>query len=352
MTDRFFTPSSLAAWYHKPMSALDIRPYTEADDADAIALEASCVQGQSLALRFRRSSFAARSAVYDEAAIFCGWLGNRLVGTVAAAHKPVALHSRPLQTTYFYDLRIHPSFRGRGFAHDLIRTAITHMADDAECVYVLVAGQNTPMLGLLRKNYRFPNEVSIPLTYACVPVYRHRGVQSVAHVDPAQVRSRHLAAVRPTFLPAYRPERMNGYVKSVAVQGAGCSIWTNADLLAEEVVRLPLSLRALSVLHTLLRPIALLPEVPHPGEVIRSWFLYDVYAESRDALGHLLDAVTNIALDHQRTVLYLLLPDDDPLLAWVQYARRLVFTFPYRFIARGHRVPNPSDRIYLDVRDL
>lgn len=333
------------------MDELDIRPYTEADDADAVALEAACVQGQSLALRFRRPSFAARSAVYDDAAIFCGWIGDRLVGTVAVARKPVDLHGRPLQATYFYDLRVHPAFRGRGFAHALIRTALAERVAEAECVYVLVAGQNAHMLGVLEGNYRYPDEVSIPLTYACVPVYRRRGVRATP-ADPTQVRSRHLAAVQPTFVPAYRPDRMEGHVESVAVEGAGCSVWTNADLLAEEVVRLPLPLRALAAARPLLAPFLRMPAVPRPGEVIRSWFLYDVYAASETAFGRLLDAVNDRALDEQRVVLYLLLQDNDPLLAWTRTARRLVFTFPYRFIARGRRVPHAHDRLYLDMRDV
>jgi len=333
------------------MEELDIRPYSEADDAAAVALEAACVQGQSLALRFRRPSFTARSAVYDDAAIFCGWIGDRLVGTVAVARKPVELHGRSLQATYFYDLRVHPAFRGRGFAHALIRAALAERAAEAECVYILVAGQNASMLGVLEGNYRYPDEVSIPLTYACVPVYRHRGVHA-APAAPALVRSRHLAAVQPAFVPAYRPDRMDGHVESVTVEGAGCSLWTNADLLAEEVVRLPLPLRMLAAARPLLAPFLPMPEVPRPGAAIRSWFLYDVYAASEATFGRLLDAVNDRALDERRVVLYLLLQDNNPLLAWTRAARRLVFAFPYRFIARGRLVPRVHDRLYLDIRDV
>lgn len=333
------------------MPDLDVRPYVPADDAAAVELEVACVQGRSLALRFRRPAFAARSAVYEDAAIFCGWLGGRLVGTVAAARKPVELRGRTIQATYFYDLRVHPDARGQGLSHDLIRVALAEQAADAECRYVLVAGQNERMLGLLRGGYHHPHEVSISLVYACVPVYRRRGGMA-AQVDPAEVRARHLAAWRPTFRPAYRPERMVGHVASYAVDGAGCSVWTNEALLAEEVVRLPSVLRGLGRMADTLRPLVPLPRVPRQGEAIPSWFLYDVYADSEAALGRLLDAVSDAALEAGRTVLYLLLRPGDPLLAWTRAARRLMFTLPYRFLARGTHVPDPQEPLYLDIRDL
>lgn len=334
------------------MRELYIRPFSPADDEAAVALEVACVQGQSLALRFRRPSFAARSEVYDDAAVLCGWLGDRLVGAVAAARKPVELRGRPLRTTYFYDLRVHPDCRGRGYAHRLMKAALAHMAAEAECHYVLVAGQNRAMLGLLEGNYRQPEEVSIPLTYVCLPVFRPRATRPAERVDPDTVRARHVAATRATFLPSYRPGRMSGFVGSFSVEGAGCSVWTNADLLAEEVVRLPLPLRALARLGAALRPLVRLPEVPRPGETVRSWFLYDLYADSTDALRRLLDAVNDAALEQDRVVLYLLLQDTDSLLEWTRAARRLAFSFPYRLLARGSRVPHRDDRVYLDVRDL
>lgn len=334
------------------MRELEIRPYSPADDEAAVTLEAACVQGRSLALRFRRPSFAARSLVYADAALFCGWLGDRLVGTVAAARKPVELRGRPLRTTYFYDLRVHPDCRGRGYAHRLMTASRADMGAEAECHYVLVAGQNSPMLGLLEGNYRYAEEASIPLTYVCLPVFRHRAARPAARVEPDTVRARHVAATQATFLPSYRPARMHGHVASFAVEGAGCSVWTNADLLAEEVVRLPLPLRTLGRLQSALRPVVPLPEVPRPGETVRSWFLHDLYADSADALRRLLDAVNDAALEHDRVVLYLLLQDTDPLLGWTRALRRLAFRFPYHLLARGSRVPHRDDRLYLDVRDL
>jgi ribosomal protein S18 acetylase RimI-like enzyme len=334
------------------MRELEIRPFSVADDEAAVALEAACVQGRSLALRFRRPSFAARSSVYDDAALLGGWLGDRLVGTVAAACKPVELRGRPLRATYFYDLRVHPDCRGRGYAHRLMKASRADMGAEAECHYVLVAGQNRAMLGLLESNYRYSKEASIPLTYVCLPVFRRRAARPAERVNPDTVRARHVDATQATFLPSYLPGRMRGFVARFAIAGAGCSVWTNADLLAGEVVRLPLPLRALARLRPALRPLVRLPEVPRPGEMVRSWFLYDLYADSADALRRLLDAVNDAALEQDRVVLYLLLQDTDPLLEWTRAARRLAFTFPYRLLARGSRVPHRDDRVYLDVRDL
>lgn len=334
------------------MPKLTIRPYRAADSAAACALEHACVQGSALALRFRRPTFHARSQVYEDALILCGWHEGRLVGTVAAARKRVRLQGDPIRATYFYDLRVHPDFRGQGLSHQLIEAIIDRQAADADCLYFLIAGQNARMLGIMREHYHFGSEVVFPLTYVCLPVFQDRPAPPYHLVAPADVRARHLDTVRPTFVPPYQPERFAGHVTSLQVDGAGCSLWTNEHLLAEEVVRLPLPLRLLRALRRPLAPLIALPHVPSPGEAIRSLFLYDVYADSEDALGRLLDATSTVARRQGYTVLYLLMRPDDPLLAWTRAHRWVRYQFPYRLLARGRLVPHPDDRVYLDVRDV
>jgi hypothetical protein len=208
------------------------------------------------------------------------------------------------------------------------------------------------MLRLIREHYRSDVEVTLPLTYVCLPVFRQRPDVQVIPASAEDVRARYLETVRPTLVPIFRPAYYTGWVESLSVDGAGCSIWTNERLLAEEVVRLPLPLRMLRAVQGPLSPLVALPRVPDTGEQIRSLFLYDLYADTPRALGHLLDAVNAMARARGALVLYLLMQPHDPHLTWVRARHRVRFQFPYRLLARGKDVPAPDDRVYIDIRDL
>jgi len=93
--------------------------YSPEESEEALALERLCVQGISYRLSFRRSTFHRRAENFPEWRIFTARLEGRLVGVAAGAVKEVLLHGQPTRASFFFDLRVHPAFRGRGIARRL-----------------------------------------------------------------------------------------------------------------------------------------------------------------------------------------------------------------------------------------
>ncbi len=337
------------------MSNIQILPYSPEDDAAALALEEKCVQGTSLKLRFRRPNFRARSELYEKSRIYCARRDGELVGIIAGALKNVKLHGEDVRALYVYDLRVHPGSRKTGIGKTLTNALLDDLGKNAHCLYTLINGENEKALGLARHN--FAPDVAIPLTYAFIPVYKKRRESSACRfVKAGDVRASYeRAQAELEFLPSLNEQKQAGYVASLALDGpagAGCSIWTNENILAEQVMQIPSRMQALSILFRLLKPFVNLPHIPVPKEVIRSWFLFDLYANESESLKSLLAAVNNYALTNGRTYLYVLLRNGDPVLRQLRESHLKFFTLPYNFLAKGRAFPREADNIYIDIRDL
>jgi len=336
------------------MNSIKILPFVQKDDAAALALENLCVQGKSLRLKFQRPFFTARSELYDNYKIYCAKAGEKLIGTIAGAVKSVRLHGRIVEALYVYDLRIHPDYRRQGIARQLSTVLIEDLGKRVDCFYTLIHGQNNRAFSLAC-NY-FAPKVAIPLTYAVLPVYKlYRNSENGQGSSFLEVNSHytHLNKEK-EFVSNPHREKMKGHVSSLLIDKgkAGCSIWTNENILAEQVVKIPFSLEVLRVLFRPLRPFLSLPRIPRPDEILRSWFLFDLFAADSQNLRTLLRAVNNSAFSYGKDFLYLLLQDSDPLLTWIKRTKLKAFTFPYYLLAKGKEVPGPEDPIAIDVRDL
>jgi GNAT superfamily N-acetyltransferase len=334
---------------------IEISPYSGEDDAAARALEELCVQGMTLKLKFRRPNFRARSELYENYRIYCARRDGELVGIIAGALKGAKLHGEDILALYVYDLRVHPAFRKMGVGKRLTNALLDDQGREADCIYTLINGENEKALNLAGRN--FDPKVSIPLTYALIPVYRKRREPATWRFDKAaKIRESYVQTqAGHEFMPLFNEEKQAGYVGSLVLEGragTGCSIWTNEDLLAEQIIRIPSRMKALRILFGLLKPFIKLPHIPAANEVILSWFLFDLHADSSQSLGSLLAAVNNYALAQGRTYLYVLLRNDDPILQQLREAGLKFFTFPYRFLAKGRAFPRESDNIYIDIRDL
>lgn len=335
------------------MLDLKIVPYTVRDNEFAIELEGQCVQGKKLVLKFLRPTFHARSEVYEKYRILCAKEKNRLIGIAAWSEKSVTLHGKSVKVAYLYDLRVHPDYRKHGIALRIIKALCEDIGPNIECIYTLIAGENERALGLARRIYGLHTEM--PLTYAIIPVYKKfREEEGYRFTNASEVHEEYLT-MNPDvqFIPAFDETRLPGYVSSIVLQkgGGGCSIWTNENLLKEQVVSIPLHLRILSTLTKPLRLFLKLPYIPQRGETIRSWFLFDFYAANTKSARNLLTAVNNIALNHDRTFLYLLLQSNNPILEFIRESGK-VYTIPYFFLAKGQNTPSETESIYIDIRDL
>lgn len=337
------------------MSEIMISSYSREDDPAALVLEEKCVQGTSLQLKFRRPNFRARSELYENHRICCARREGELLGIIAGALKEVKLHGGDVRALYIYDLRVHPEHRKMGIGKRLTNFLIDDLGRNADCIYTLINGENEKALNLACQN--FDPKVIIPLTYALVPIYKKRKEKSPwKFSDTVEIHGAYLRQ-KPglEFLPAFNREKLAGYVTSLTLENqgrAGCSVWTNENILAEQVARIPSSLRILGIPSRFLNRWIKWPHIPAPNEIIQSWFLFDLFAEDPQSLAGLLAAVNNHALANGRTYLYILLRNNDPLLTMLRDSGLKHFSFPYLFLAKGRSFPRETDRIYIDIRDL
>jgi hypothetical protein len=141
-------------------------------------------------------------------------------------------------------------------------------------------------------------------------------------------------------------------VASLQAAGGGCcSVWTNERLIAERIVRLPRPLKVSRWITRPLRPLFGL-DLPGEGDLVRSWFLYDVaVASSRDAR-NLLHSMNHLAFRSGRSVLYTLLSPHDRRYRWLSSVCRIRLRFPYVLACAGSRLPSHDSAPYIDVRDL
>jgi hypothetical protein len=330
-----------------------ISGYDESDSAEAVALERMCPQGGALLLRFRRPTFHARASVYEERAILCARSEERIVGVAAGAAKAIAIHGETVRATYGFDLRVHPSFRRYGTAQRLAGAVIETLGP-AQCVYALVAGMNERALRFTRQ--AFGARTAIPLTYMIIPVSPRTSCSDrCLPATAGEVRAQYLAASgNVEFIPSADQSALPAHVGSFTLDGgnAGASVWCNDGLLQEEIVRLPPAMHALHLVSRILTPMRLMPAIPGPGEAIKSWLLYDVFARGSGDLRRLIAGLMREARVAGRQFLYLLVRSDDPMVWLAQEAGIRFLTVPYVFLAKGETVPDARDRIYIDVRDL
>ncbi len=336
------------------MTELRITSYAPEDDGDALLLEDQCLQGSSIQLKFRRPSFHARSEIYNRSKIYCAKIGGKLVGIIAGAVKNVRLHGENIRALYAYDLRVHPEFRKRGIGKKLSWALVDDIGKDADCQYTLVNGENEKALGLVCGS--FEPKLVLPLTYVIFPVYKRlKGAAPGLGRSAPEIHESYLRHNPGNeFLPSFEEERLKGYVSSLSSEesDSGCSIWTNENILAEQVVRIAFHFQVMRGISAILRPFLKMPSIPRKNEIIRSWFVFDLYAKDKKSLRSLMASVNNFALDQGRTYLYLLLGTNDPLLSWAKEMGFRFFTFPYCFLAKGRVFPEEKDKIYIDIRDL
>lgn len=335
------------------MSNIDISPYLLIDNEDVLELEQLCPQGENLSLKFVRPTFHARSEVYEDYKILTAKMEGKIIGVTAAAKKNIFMHDQILNAIYGYDLRVHPSYRKFGTAKILTKTIIEMFGNDVDCLYSFVSGENERALNFVKRN--FGARVSIPLTYLIIPVFRKLKSQNFYEsADSIEIKNNYiLQNPDVVFISQCEEKYLRGHVNSIKMGSkAGCSIWTNENLISEQVENIPLSYEIMRSAFKIVRPFLNMPVIPGKSEIIKSWFLYDLYAKDIKELKNILAIVNNLAFSKGRNFLYILLQNNDPLISLIKKLRMILFSQPYWFIAKGNSFPKHSDRIYLDVRDL
>ncbi len=341
------------------MLEVRIAPYSPEDDAEAIALERLCPQGERLRLSFRRRSFRLRSESFPEWQIWTARVGARLVGTTAAAIKPAELDGRPLRAGFAYDLRVDPACRGSGLARRLMAVAHAWAFERSELGYTYSVAENRVARHLIAS---FGAAPAGGYEYLVVPTGRGRHAPPARPISAAEAHERHLAVAGPFdfYTPPSFEHAATGYVRSWRTGHGGdeasCSVWDNGAILGETVEALPalLTLARLVGRAPGIRSLPI-PHLPAPGERIRSWYLFDVSARSAGGIRSLVDVVSRHARDAGVDWLYWIAPDGstwtDGVLAGAPGLASLRLRYVRMLQLRDGSTPRLR-KAYVDVRDV
>lgn len=336
------------------MHDIKIVPYSPEYSEAAVRVEEQCAQGEALVLKYKRPTFHARSEVYEKYTILCAKKDDKIIGTVAWAEKDVKLHGEDIHAAYLYDLRVSPEYRSMGTNQRLLDSMMENVSQ-FDCRYYYMTGENTRAmirLGMSKCHMKH----KIPLTYMVLPVYKKFKTRLIYnYTSAAEVHSKFIASQKhPELLPAFDTSRLLGYKFSLMAENCltGCSIWTNENIMAEQVVSVPSDYRMIEKLSLPLKPFIKTPYIPKPDETIRSWFIFDLFANDMGDTESFIKTVNNIAYDNGRQYIYILLQNDNPVLSRIKKSWFGIYSFSYFFVVGGNRLPAPTDNIYVDIRDL
>jgi hypothetical protein len=339
---------------------VEIGVYDPSQNAEALELERLCPQGTSLRLTFRRSSFHRRAENFPEWRIFTARVGGRLAGTAAVALKDAVLLGRPIRASFFFDLRVHPDFRGFRLSRRVSRPAFDWGLARSDFVYFYAVSGNVAPPHIART-------VGMAklggYAYLVYPAYRRLPVEGRPERVSFQEAHAALLDASPPFDfyadPGCQPG-VGGYLESWLLRKdrdvAGCSVWTNREILGEVVEAVPRAFRWTGALlrAPLLRRVRL-PHIPRPGEELASWYLFDFFAThpalARSLLRHLAARALDEGIDYCHV-------PHQPGAPWVEAARSDVprpFSpiLSYALVGRTATGETPRlERVYVDVRDL
>jgi len=336
-----------------------IRDYIPSDNSAALQLEERCPQGNELQVSFHRRSFHQRSEMYRDYAILVGFYDDKLVAIVAGAVKEILVNGKKKRAGYFYDLRVDPEYRGLklGITTKMCSQIIERISSKSDLIYSLVAAQNIRALKLIKRDYE--PRVMIPFKYLVNPVYKKRRVRGT--VAEASLEETHEVYLKYNpdldFACSLDRERLMGYVKSFRLESssgeAGCSVWSNKDILGERIERIPKKYLRLQQVLKLISPIMKTPHIPRPGEILDSWYVFDFYASTPASARELFLQTNNAALGYGRKYLYLPIQEDQD---FFPVMKRCCWKFSpvidYFILANGQELPRTRARIYIDIRDL
>jgi GNAT superfamily N-acetyltransferase len=334
--------------------------YRTEDSDEALELEKQCVQGKTFRMTFRRSAFHRRAENYSEYQIFTARIDGRLVGIAAAAIKDSLLFGNATKASFYFDLRVHPSFRGRGIGRSLMREAYEWGIERSEIAYTYALAENRTATHIGKL---LGGTVVGGFSYLVYPV--SRAAAAVPWADCTSFAEVHdsMLATSAGFDFYTRPDleaRRGGYVGSWTITDragrAGCSVWNNRGILGEVIESLPLWLHVIGRVagaSSLLRE--RIPRIPVKGEELRSWYLFDFFSTDARLARGLMQFIAGQA--YEAKIDYCYLPHT-PQDVWIREIKKDVPAFivpviPYYMLARrrGEQV-GPVSKLYVDIRDL
>jgi GNAT superfamily N-acetyltransferase len=337
------------------------RPYTPEDSDAALALERRSAQGESFRLRFDRPWFHRRAENFECWHLETAWAGDTLVGVAGAALKPAMWRGEATRTIYVFDVRVAPEVRRSKVGQRLIAELIARAGQHARLGYGYAVADNEASLAMCRQ--WIGARTGPACAFLVYPTYKAKYPKKQAEgADPIDVHAAYLAAEGPFDLycdpsAAFAsPAFIGSWRWSSGASDSGCSAWTNAEIFAEVVERLPIGLSVAGALlrHWPLRALPL-PKVPAKGETIRSWYLFDFFASDQAAALALIETVAAEARARGIDYCYLIHRGGSVFIEALRkpFPRFVAPIIPYTIIgndlhAGGHLIRLP----YIDIRDV
>lgn len=342
-------------------AGLRIDLYDPNDSEEAMRLEARSAQGKAFRLRFDRPYFHRRSENYDRWRLVTARSADELVAIAGGALKAVSLEGRETQALYLFDARVAPEFRRAGIAHQLLQDLLGWSRGMAEIAYGYIASDNEAALRLAEQ--AMGAAAAPACKYLVYPAYK--AASGDVAVQPSSAGAVHQSYVEREgpFGFYCRPEavfsadaHVGSWTYARGTSSAACSGWSNEQILAEVVERVPVPL---AMAGALLRtwPISRLetPNLPRRGERVRSWYLFDFHATEDSAAVSLISGVAAEAKVRGIDFCYIIHRGDEPWVGAVRKRVPLLFAplIPYSILARTIagtplRIPAP----YVDIRDV
>jgi GNAT superfamily N-acetyltransferase len=334
--------------------------YTEDDNREALELEEKCIQGTSYQMSFKRSTFHRRAQNFSDWKIFTARWKNKLVGVIAVAIKEVVLFNNNEKAAFFFDARVHPSFRGRGIATVLTQRAMEWARYRSNIQYTYSISDNRIIEKIAK---RIEGYSAGKYSYLVYPVYRLK--KKNYNVSNAGFKEVHdtMLKVSPPFDFYTFPDfdlKKSGYMTSWIIRHgkhlAGCSAWNNREILGEVIESLPLIIQTAKSI-TNIWPVNKipLPHIPAPGEELRSWYLFDFFSTDPNLARDLMRHIAREAMDNNIDYCYI---PHNPTEPWVKaissdipkmFSPDIRYTF---ILKKKNGINRPVNRLYLDIRDL
>jgi ribosomal protein S18 acetylase RimI-like enzyme len=336
-----------------------IRDYIPSDNQAVLRLEKRCPQGKELQISFHRQSFHKRSEMYRDYAILVGLYEGKLVSVVAGAVKEILINGQKTRAGYFYDLRVDPDYRSLRIkiAKKMGMQIAKRISLKADLIYCMIAARNLRALHLIRRYSEA--KVIIPFKFLVNPVYKKRRARGLIKVvDFGEAHERFLRH-NPNRNFYCSPNLMSllGYVRSYRLESssgeAGCSIWSNKEILGERIESIPKKYETIRSVLKVASPFMKTPHIPEKGESLDSWHLFDFCASTPASARELFLHINNAAFQHNKTYIYLPLQESED---FFPVLKKCCWKFSpvvdYFVLANGKALPRKNAKIYIDIRDL
>ncbi len=336
-----------------------VREYTPSDNQAALQLEKRCPQGEELKISFHRKLFHQRSEMYKDHIILVGFYDKKLVAIVAGAVKEIFVNKKKVKAGHFYDLRVDPDYRRLKLriAQKMSSLIVSRISPKADLIYCMIAGRNLRALHLVKRYYNA--QVTIPFKFIVNPVYKKRRVKSALRESKYEEVHKNFLNYNPNldFYCSPGLNRLYGYKKSYCLDSyngkAGCSIWSNKEILGERIESIPKNFRMLQFLLSIPSIFLNTPHVPRRGETLDSWYLFDFYASDKESAKELFLHINNKALQEGKNYIYLPLQETHEFfLTLKKCCWKFSPVIDYFILANGRVLPQENSNIYIDIRDL